>query len=182
MPRPPRGSYSPAGHTVDTASRLPTRLAGIPNLYTVAAVDADLDTLEAIARGEEVIAGAVLTHRRPGPQGHFAGLAEVSQPDLLVKIDDAPHSPTPTYMPVLVLSRRLLSSWPMSPRALRASISAGNGARLLPLSRLPARSDGQNCRQALSEVVERKLRHHGPMRWQWGRQPRCCIGWVSPAV
>lgn len=153
-----------AGHTVDTASRLPTRLAAIPNLYTVAAgPDADLDTLEAIARGEEVIAGAVLTHRRPGPQGHFAGLAEVSQPDLLVKIDDAPHSPTPTYMPVLVLSRRLLSSRPMSPRALRASISAGNGARLLPLSRLGRQGVmGRTVRQALSEVVERKLRHHGP--------------------
>lgn len=65
------------GRLVEPAShhehRLPTSIASIPGLYTVASgPDAHLDTLEAIARGESVITGGVLMHERPIPGGVYS--------------------------------------------------------------------------------------------------------------
>ena len=114
------------GRLVEPAShqehRLPTSIASIPGLYTVVSgPDAHLDTLEAIARGESVIAGAVLMHERPIPGGVYSGIDEICHPDLLVKVDDSPQTTSPTYMPVLVVTRHLLS--------LRANQAGGASRR-----------------------------------------------------
>lgn len=147
--------------------RLPTVLASIPGLYQVEqGPDAQLETLEALARGEEVIAGAVLAHERPGPNGVYAGIDEVCTPDLLVKIDDSPSTPGPTYMPVLFVTRHLLSSPRPAKKQGRPSaraVAESVRARLLSVERLGRQGVlGRSVRQSLVEVTDRKLRHHGP--------------------
>nr|WP_240393937.1 TM0106 family RecB-like putative nuclease [Corynebacterium lactis] len=160
------GSRCASGHG-PASRRLPTALASIPGLYWVApGPDAQLDTLEALARGENVIAGAVLAHQRPGGSGVYAGIDEVCTPDLLVKIDDAPSSPSPTYMPVLVVTRHLLSSPRPAKKQGRPSahaIAESVRARLLSVERLGRDGVlGRTVRDALVDVTDRKLRHHGP--------------------
>ncbi|MDO5029987.1 MAG: ribonuclease H-like domain-containing protein [Corynebacterium sp.] len=148
--------------------RLPTAIASIPGLYTVEpGPDASLDTLEAIARGEDVIAGAVLLRERPMPGRVYSGIDEICHPDLLVKIDDAPHAPGPTYMPVLVVTRHLLSARKAN-RRRKAPSSRANGrspvqARLLSVDRLGRQGVlGRTVRDSIIGADEYKLRHHGP--------------------
>lgn len=131
--------------------------------------DPEAETLEAIARGEDLIVGAVLSHRRPQLGRAFSGIAEVCRIPLLVKLTDVPETPGPTYIPVIIVPHRLLSSKKLTKakQARRASQSKGNGGpslvRVLAMARLGQKGVlGRSMRQSLIEVPERKLRHHGP--------------------
>lgn len=151
--------------------RLPTAIASIPGLYTVApGPDAWLDTLEAIARGEDVIAGGVLMRERPRPGRAYSGIDEVCFPDLLVKVDDAPQATSPTYMPVLTVNRHLLAGKKRVRRRSGASSSGAANAvhaamavRLLAVERLGRDGVmGRTVRQSMVLAEEWKVRHYGP--------------------
>lgn len=131
--------------------------------------DPELETLEAIARGEDVIIGAVLSHHRPQLGRAFSGIDEICRIPLLVKLSDAPETPGPQYLPIIVVPHRLLSSKKLkrAKPARRTSQSNGNRGpsrvRVLAMQRLWQKGVlGRTMRQSLIEVPERKLRHHGP--------------------
>ncbi|MEJ6020165.1 ribonuclease H-like domain-containing protein [Corynebacterium sp. H113] len=139
-------------------------LAAIPHPIVIQdGPDADLETLEAMAAGAPFIIGAVLRHERPPAtydaagramnQRAFSGIAEESRPDLLVKIDDAPQTHGPRYMPVLIVAHKLLS-----PHKGRAP-----AAKILPLTRLAGPGVfGRTMRQGIVATQKWRLRHHGP--------------------
>ena len=113
--------------------------------------DADLATLEAIAAGAPLIVGGVLRHERPDGPRAFAGISEECRVDLLVKLDDAPETPGPRYMPVAVAPHKLLE--PRRGRAL--------AARVLPVARLGrAGVFGRGPRAGIVVDESLKLRHN----------------------
>lgn len=143
-------------------SDLPAVFDQVPNAYRVIpGPDADLDTLEAIIRGEPVIIDPVLSHQRPTPGRAYSGIDEISTPSLLVKIDDAPHAANPTYMPVMVVPHRLLSS-ARKKTSVRTNV-VRNPLHMIPVARLGRPGVlGRSVRQGLIEITDRKFRHHGP--------------------
>lgn len=130
-------------------------LASLPGALIIEdGPDADLATLEAIAAGVPLIAGAVLRHERPWGPRAFAGIAEESRPELLVKLDDAPDAPGPRYMPVAIVPHKLLE-----PRKLRRS--RGLPARVLPVARLGRPGVlGRGPRAGIVVDESLKLRHN----------------------
>ncbi|MFC3850669.1 ribonuclease H-like domain-containing protein [Corynebacterium hansenii] len=106
--------------------------------------DADLDTLEAIAAGADLIVGGVLSHARPPGDRAFSGIAEESRPDLLVRLGDG-------YLPVLIAAHKLLE-----PRRRRTE-----AARILPVARLGRPGVlGRTLREGIVADEALKLRHN----------------------
>ncbi|WP_448852580.1 ribonuclease H-like domain-containing protein [Corynebacterium sp. 335C] len=121
-------------------------LAQLPGTVTVAdGPDADLDTLEALAGGAELVVGAVLR-----AEGRGDVPAEEARPDLLVRLDGGA---APTYLPVIVAAHKLLRR--------RGPRDRTPAATVLPVARLGRPGVlGRGLRSAMAVDAGRTLRHH----------------------
>ncbi|WP_257995951.1 TM0106 family RecB-like putative nuclease [Corynebacterium xerosis] len=153
-PRRPGNSESARRRAELGAHHRASVIAGLPDPTVIEpGPDADLATLEAIAAGADLIVGAVLRHERPPGDRAFSGIAEVSRPDLLVRLGNG-------YLPVIIAAHKLLE-----PRRRRTE-----AARILPVARLGRPGVlGRPLHTSIVVDEKLKLRHNAADAVQLGQ-------------